>query len=206
MTNARTPRSQESELQPLISRTEPLIHEYGTESSNPTPQRSFVSRFNPMRRKTVAPNFMLPVDTISEDAALHRLTTIRRKPPTTHDEGPDPLEDNESAYLRSKLWHVRYSPFVNQGPNRCIHRWSGFLLMNLGETGNFISYAFAPASMVAPLGTVSPDLLSMKAPVATSNNFFQFALMANCFFAPLLLGEQFKKVAPPFASFNLPFT
>lgn len=26
--------------------------------------------------------------------------------------------------------------------------------MNLGETGNFISYAFAPASVVAPLGTV----------------------------------------------------
>ena len=34
-------------------------------------------------------------------------------------------------------------------------RWTGFLLMNIGETGNFISYAFAPASMVAPLGTVS---------------------------------------------------
>ena len=27
--------------------------------------------------------------------------------------------------------------------------------MNVGELGNFISYAFAPASVVAPLGTVS---------------------------------------------------
>ena len=27
--------------------------------------------------------------------------------------------------------------------------------MNIGELGNFISYAFAPASVVAPLGTVS---------------------------------------------------
>jgi len=35
-----------------------------------------------------------------------------------------------------------------------IHRWLGFLLMNVGETGNFISYAWAPASVVAPLGTV----------------------------------------------------
>lgn len=26
--------------------------------------------------------------------------------------------------------------------------------MNIGEIGNFISYAFAPASVVAPLGTV----------------------------------------------------
>jgi Magnesium transporter NIPA len=34
-------------------------------------------------------------------------------------------------------------------------RWLGFLLMNVGETGNFISYAFAPASVVAPLGTVN---------------------------------------------------
>jgi len=27
--------------------------------------------------------------------------------------------------------------------------------MNVGELGNFISYAFAPASVVAPLGTVN---------------------------------------------------
>ncbi|KAK2466361.1 hypothetical protein APHAL10511_002003 [Amanita phalloides] len=62
---------------------------------------------------------------------------------------------NESRYLKSKLW------------------WFGFLLMNVGEAGNFISYAYAPASVVAPLGT--------------------FALMSNCFFAPCMLGEQFKK-------------
>lgn len=34
-------------------------------------------------------------------------------------------------------------------------RWLGFLLLNVGELGNFLSYAFAPASVVAPLGTVS---------------------------------------------------
>ena len=34
-------------------------------------------------------------------------------------------------------------------------RWFGFALMNVGELGNFISYAFAPASVVAPLGAVS---------------------------------------------------
>ncbi|KAF9651280.1 DUF803-domain-containing protein, partial [Thelephora ganbajun] len=63
---------------------------------------------------------------------------------------------NESDYLKSKLW------------------WTGFLLMNVGELGNFISYAFAPASVVAPLGTS--------------------ALIANCFFAPLLLKERFRRV------------
>lgn len=30
--------------------------------------------------------------------------------------------------------------------------------MNVGEVGNFISYAFAPASVVAPLGTVGWDI------------------------------------------------
>jgi hypothetical protein len=37
---------------------------------------------------------------------------------------------------------------------RSLLRWLGFFFMNVGETGNFISYAFAPASVVAPLGTV----------------------------------------------------
>ena len=39
-----------------------------------------------------------------------------------------------------------------------VSRWLGFALMNVGETGNFISYGFAPASVVAPLGTVSVNL------------------------------------------------
>lgn len=67
---------------------------------------------------------------------------------------PPSEERSEGDYLRSKLW------------------WLGFVLMNVGETGNFISYAFAPASIVAPLGT--------------------FALVANCFFAPLMLKERFR--------------
>lgn len=33
-------------------------------------------------------------------------------------------------------------------------RWFGLFLMNVGEFGNFLSYAYAPASVVAPLGTV----------------------------------------------------
>ncbi|KAG8900075.1 hypothetical protein FRB99_006268 [Tulasnella sp. 403] len=58
-------------------------------------------------------------------------------------------KEQETAYLRSKLW------------------WLGFLLLNVGELGNFLSYAFAPASV--------------------------FALIANCFFAPLMLKERFRK-------------
>jgi hypothetical protein len=42
----------------------------------------------------------------------------------------------------------------------------------LGEVGNFLAYGFAPAILVAPLGTV--------------------ALISNAVIAPLLLKEAFK--------------
>nr|XP_018260091.1 uncharacterized protein I303_07008 [Kwoniella dejecticola CBS 10117]OBR82249.1 hypothetical protein I303_07008 [Kwoniella dejecticola CBS 10117] len=61
----------------------------------------------------------------------------------------------EGEYLKSKLW------------------WLGQILITVGEGGNFLSYGFAPASVVAPLGTV--------------------ALIANCIFAPLILREKFHK-------------
>ncbi|CEH13035.1 Uncharacterized conserved protein [Ceraceosorus bombacis] len=57
-------------------------------------------------------------------------------------------------YLRSKLW------------------WLGMGLMVLGESGNFLSYGFAPASLVAPLGAV--------------------ALLSNVIISPILLHERFR--------------
>ncbi|BEI81089.1 hypothetical protein CcaverHIS002_0202490 [Cutaneotrichosporon cavernicola] len=71
------------------------------------------------------------------------------------DGAQSPPAVNEGDYLRSKLW------------------WLGLALMSVGECGNFLSYGFAPASVVAPLGTV--------------------ALIANCVFAPLVLHERFTK-------------
>ncbi|PKI83329.1 hypothetical protein MVES1_003192 [Malassezia vespertilionis] len=56
------------------------------------------------------------------------------------------------SYLQSKLW------------------WLGLALMCVGETGNFFSYGFAPASLIAPLGAV--------------------ALLANVLIAPALLHEK----------------
>jgi drug/metabolite transporter (DMT)-like permease len=94
---------------------------------------------------------VIPVDVIPAERIVAWNGNGRRAPPS-----PELWEEEgtESDYLRSKIW------------------WSGFILMNIGETGNFISYAFAPASVVAPLGT--------------------FALIANCFFAPLILKERFR--------------
>lgn len=33
--------------------------------------------------------------------------------------------------------------------------WLGMILMTLGETGNFLAYAYAPATLVAPLGAIT---------------------------------------------------
>jgi hypothetical protein len=76
-------------------------------SRQTSPQRSFVSRLNPLRprRKKLTSRFILPVDIISEDAALRGLATIRRKPPKVQsDNAPDGVDDNEGDYLKSKLW------------------------------------------------------------------------------------------------------
>ncbi|KAG2158827.1 magnesium transporter NIPA-domain-containing protein [Suillus bovinus] len=133
----------------------------GRRPGQPSRNSSLVSRFIPFRpgqpggvNKNISHTqgtLAIPVDVIPAERIVAVNGNDRRAPPS-----PELWEEEgtESDYLRSKIW------------------WSGFVLMNIGETGNFISYAFAPASVVAPLGT--------------------FALIANCFFAPLILKERFR--------------
>ncbi|KAG9052998.1 hypothetical protein FS842_008916 [Serendipita sp. 407] len=140
------------ESRPLLPRT----------ASSPVPLQNYgalkskklfnLPRINVFRRP-LPPSLQSP---ISENGLLHE----EEEEEDGHDED-DELDESmagggaETDYLRSKLW------------------WLGFVLMNIGEFGNFLSYAYAPASLVAPLGTV--------------------ALVANCFFAPLLLHERLRK-------------
>lgn len=91
--------------------------------------------------------------------------------PIEEDEtGPYSIDDSSA----SGPSHQR-TPSGNGGPNAKFLSsrlwWLGLLLMTLGEAGNFISYGFAPASLVAPLGSV--------------------ALLANVFIAPVMLKERF---------------
>ncbi|OAP56680.1 hypothetical protein AYL99_08792 [Fonsecaea erecta] len=73
-----------------------------------------------------------------------------------HRREKDPTTDAERAsYLKSPYW------------------WLGLVLMIIGETGNFLAYGFAPASIVSPLGVV--------------------ALISNCLIAPLMLKERFRR-------------
>ncbi|CAG5073232.1 Similar to NIPA2: Magnesium transporter NIPA2 (Pongo abelii) [Cotesia congregata] len=39
--------------------------------------------------------------------------------------------------------------------------WSGLLTMGIGEAANFVAYAFAPASVVTPLGALSIVITSI---------------------------------------------
>ncbi|KAL4919505.1 magnesium transporter NIPA-domain-containing protein [Aspergillus aurantiobrunneus] len=63
-------------------------------------------------------------------------------------------QGRRKSYLRSPYW------------------WAGIILMTVGETGNFMAYGFAPASIVSPLGVV--------------------ALISNCVIAPFMLKEKFR--------------
>ncbi|KAL4241186.1 Magnesium transporter NIPA [Abortiporus biennis] len=152
------------ETQPLIQPSEATLSaNYGSNTQghvNASPKPSVIPQLWRTRAVNAAStadrghigatHAMLPVDviTIPQEGNVDSLAKSSIK---DHER----YSGNESDYLKSKLW------------------WSGFLLMNIGEIGNFISYAFAPASVVAPLGTV--------------------ALIANCLFAPLMLGERFRK-------------
>ncbi|KAI5812991.1 magnesium transporter NIPA-domain-containing protein [Pyronema omphalodes] len=62
--------------------------------------------------------------------------------------------EGEVSFLKSPYW------------------WLGLTMMVFGETGNFLAYGFAPASIVSPLGVV--------------------ALISNCVVAPMMLKEPFR--------------
>ncbi|KAI0332470.1 DUF803-domain-containing protein [Cubamyces sp. BRFM 1775] len=142
------------ETDPLLEESEESLDHAQSQTptqTTPKPARRWLfSHYNPARdaeRSHLAgTHALMPVD----------ILPIRSDSSSEAQNHKEELHDgNESDYLKSKLW------------------WLGFLLMNVGELGNFISYAFAPASVVAPLGT--------------------FALIANCIFAPLMIGERFRK-------------
>jgi hypothetical protein len=154
-----------SEVQPLIASPvfEATPQCYGTDVSRGL---STVTKAIEVRR--VNASWLLPTRFFSKNAGSGRCLPPNDNMPEEQghllpshkvldsESEADHQKGNESDYLKSRIW------------------WLGFLLMNVGEFGNFISYAFAPASVVAPLGT--------------------FALIANCVFAPVMLGEYFRKL------------
>ncbi|KAE8219251.1 hypothetical protein CF319_g7021 [Tilletia indica] len=97
--------------------------------------------------------------------------------PTTEDNDDDDDDESQPLLLSRRSSHqAPSSTNPRPGPNTKFLRsrlwWCGIGLMTLGEAGNFISYGFAPASLVAPLGAV--------------------ALLSNVIIAPILLHEKFR--------------
>lgn len=96
------------------------------------------------------PAQMPPIDLLTHN---HTETYHARFADINDDDGSETSDSyTEPNYLRSSLW------------------WLGALLMTIGETGNFIAYGFAPASVVSPLGVL--------------------ALVSNCIIAPIFFHER----------------
>lgn len=87
---------------------------------------------SPVTRQSQSPRNAIALEDEGGDGAGVDLGNEEEEDDDDEEEG----EVEEGAYLRSKLW------------------WLGMLLISVGEGGNFLSYGFAPASVVAPLGTV----------------------------------------------------
>lgn len=98
-----------------------------------------------------------PQESNETEPLMPSLDSLDRRRGSGDSEVPDLDEDGnvkEKSYLKSPIW------------------WAGITMMTLGETGNFLAYGFAPASIVSPLGVV--------------------ALVSNCLIAPWLLRERFR--------------
>lgn len=108
---------------------------------------------------------------------LEGLTHVRS---ITHDENTDQRKDDFYSCRESLTSQNLLTPFEQSDGNNLRDKsylcspywWIGIFLMTLGETGNFLAYGFAPASIVSPLGVV--------------------AIISNCVIAPILLKEKFR--------------
>jgi len=131
--------------------------------SGPTPKSNPATGYGATQQEEIAEersriNLGRPSSngTPSDGALEHSLQPAfePRKSRNAYEKDEDDNHGRES-YLKSPYW------------------WLGFILMIIGEAGNFLAYGFAPASIVSPLGVV--------------------ALISNCLIAPLMLKEHFRK-------------
>lgn len=132
-------------------------HDLSSPSPTNTAPRLVVQGVDQSKKSTL---YTIPASPAPEDTSTSR---------TDQDEQEEDSGVEEGAYLKSKLW------------------WIGLAMISIGEGGNFLSYAFAPASVVAPLGTVVGLHSVKRYPYANPQ-----ALVANCIFAPIILKERFR--------------
>jgi hypothetical protein len=121
-------------IQKLAHRRISEAHEQAAVGQGDAPQSGLES--TPKQRTLVNGTAKSPRTVLSPIPSTPNETS----PEIRLDDGPSGESGvEEGAYLKSKLW------------------WIGLAMISIGEGGNFLSYAFAPASVVAPLGTVVSD-------------------------------------------------
>ena len=104
-----------AELQPLVAFPEPMARDYGSEGPQNSSERQESNRlrrlffgFKPfgIRNKVSKAKYVLPVEIMTEDAALHGLQPTKRKRRVSANVKRDAVEGNEANYLKSKLWYL----------------------------------------------------------------------------------------------------
>jgi hypothetical protein len=96
-----------AELEPLTATS--TVRNYGSSGSTlasdtPKSKSSIASRLIPFQGRNGTPHkLIIPVDIMSEDAALHGLPAKNRSHKAVTDDS-DSVEESEGAYLKSKLW------------------------------------------------------------------------------------------------------
>lgn len=141
----------------------------GTSSTKPTDERSPLL---PTRAPPGVPARPARLQHSVSDPALRNVAQGQYLVPTTSSSTPDPSRPRTRRAKSSqslKRGGKKAGPRLDKGYYGDPLWLLGLALMVLGEFGNFLSYSFAPASLVAPLGSV--------------------ALVANVGLAPLIVKE-----------------
>ncbi|KAL4874748.1 magnesium transporter NIPA-domain-containing protein [Aspergillus karnatakaensis] len=126
-------------------------------------------------RRTVSGTSYGTVDAYSDNPAEENGNGSASRSERYRDDDSSPEDDLRDSTVSDRT--VRPENGSPQGRRKSYLRspywWAGIITMTLGETGNFMAYGFAPASIVSPLGVV--------------------ALISNCVIAPFMLKEKFRQ-------------
>lgn len=151
----RLGREREARLQEKRKQTRQVSQhtKYGTEEQS---QAAEVRAKQNAKDETNGYTLERPEDSSETQPLIPKIHARKESGSSSGADSEDDDDDDikEKSYLRSPIW------------------WLGIAMMVFGETGNFLAYGFAPASIVSPLGVV--------------------ALISNCLIAPLLLKEKFR--------------
>jgi magnesium transporter len=203
---SETPQRSESstllEIQPVVPAVN--VKDYGAISNTTDPGRDqaiphqgvhpFASRLVPFKLQTqngVDAAAALPVEVVSEASALHGLGNRQKTQKQNSDESN--VDDNEGLYLKSKLWSV-VPGFSITWPAESLGQVAWLSPYERRRSWKLHLIRVCTSIRGGTFGNCERNSC-MSFPMSYQTS--QFALIANCFFAPIMLKERFRKVAFP---------